>query len=739
MFLIDFLRAILDTIFDITGSYGWSIIVLSLVVTLLMLPLFWIAEMIQSRERRRKLKMLPALEQLKDVSNKQEKYFYTKTIYRQHQYAPLYALSGLLGLVIQIPFFIAAYWMLIKYTPIEGVSFGPIKDLSQADGLILLSNEWSINLLPFVMTSVNLISGYWFAKEKDKNEQLQLIVIALVFLVLLYDLSSALVLFWTMNSVFSIVKNGFIKNTVNDELVEKILASKVIKWSSSQIKILLPFWYVLLFSIFPILSFYYNNIEQVLFNQLIPFLLIILLLTLISSSIARLIFQNTQKAILLGFIGVALFFSYEYVFHFIIEMNLDQMESPMLFMLIPYIYVGTFLLSFFFLLKSKVKRISNVIQVFSVCLFLIVVVKIISYNLNHSINYVAERDHNGDTELNYEKNAKYPDIYFIVLDGYANAQILQEVHDFNNIDFENFLKKKGFYVASESRSNYVQTFLSLPATLNMEYINYLSKKLGKKSKDTKLANEIFWNNKVMKYLKNKGYKTVHFKSGWMATDYNANADFNLGQKDYFDDFSITFLQTTLLNPFIGKILKTGYRENILNTFDKLANIDDIKEPKFVFAHIVSPHPPYAFDEYGNANDFSKLDNDWSNDSKKEYIGQLKFTNYKTKILIEQLLKKKKETEIILQSEHGSAFMGHDKDWNHPENALIRERSLILNAIFLNNENIKGLYAEISSVNTFRVVFNNIFNEKFQILNDSTYFSSYESPYNFINVTDKLLE
>jgi len=132
-----------------------------------------------------------------------------------------------------------------------------------------------------------------------------------------------------------------------------------------------------------------------------------------------------------------------------------------------------------------------------------------------------------------------------------------------------------------------------------------------------------------------------------------------------------------------------------------------------------------------------LDNDWSNDSKKEYIGQLKFTNYKTKILIEQLLKKKKETVIILQSDHGSAFMGHDKDWNHPENALIRERSLILNAIFLNNENIKGLYAEISSVNTFRVVFNNIFNEKFQILNDSTYFSSYESPYNFINVTDEL--
>ena len=158
----------------------------------------------------------------------------------------------------------------------------------------------------------------------------------------------------------------------------------------------------------------------------------------------------------------------------------------------------------------------------------------------------------------------------------------------------------------------------------------------------------------MKYLKNKGYKTVHFKSGWMATDYNANADYNLGQKDFFDDFSITFLQTTLLNPFIGKILKTGYRENILNTFDKLANIDDIKEPKFVFAHIVSPHPPYAFDEYGNANDFSKLDNDWSNDSKKEYIGQLKFTNYKTKILIVDDHPAIRKTMVDVLTEEGFA-------------------------------------------------------------------------------------
>ena len=736
MFLIDFLRAILDAIFDITGSYGWSIIVLSLVVTLLMLPLFWIAEMIQSKERSRKLKMLPALEKLKDISNKQEKYFYTKTIYRQHQYSPLYALSGLLGLVIQIPFFIAAYLMLMNYTPVDEMSFGPIKNLFQADGLISLSNEWSINLLPFVMTFVNLISGYWFAKKKDKNEQLQLIIIALVFLVLLYDLSSALVLFWTMNNVFSIGKNWFIKNTVNDELASKILASKVIKWCSRQIKKLLPFRYVLLFSVFPILSFYYNNIEQVSFNQIVPLLLIILLLTLTSLIVAELIFQSIHKAILLGFVGVVVFFSYGYVSEFIMEIDSSD-EKLIKVVILFFLYAGIFLMSFFLLLKRKIEKISSVLKVFSTCVFIIVTVKIISYELTHSISYKVENDKVGKTNNNHEKNTKYPDIYFIVLDGYANAKILKEVHDFNNNDFENFLKKKDFFVGSSSRSNYIQTFLSLPATLNMQYINNFRDELGTESKDRKLANEMFWNNQVMRYLKNKGYKTVHFKSGWGATDYNSNADYNFGNKEIFDDFSITFLQTTLISPLNRRILKISYHENILNTFGKLAKLDEIKSPKFVFAHIVSPHPPYAFDKYGNAKYFSKLDNNWNNDGKNEYIGQLKFINNKTKTLVEQLLEKEKETVIILQSDHGSAFMGHNKDWNHPDNAFIRERSLILNAIFLSNGNVEGLYSEISSVNTFRVIFNNVFNENFQILNDSTYFSSYQSPYNFLNVTDNL--
>lgn len=209
MFLIHFLKYILAFFYSLTDSFGLSIILLSLSVTIMMLPLFWIAEIIQNKERARKAEMQPALDKLKDVSNKREKYYYTKRIYRQYNYSPIYSLSGLLGLVIQIPFFLAAYWMLIEYSPIEGASFGPIKDLSKPDALLSF-NGLTINILPFVMTIVNLYAVFLYGKNLDRNQQKQQLLIALVFLVLLYNLPAALVLYWTMNNVFAIGKNGLI-------------------------------------------------------------------------------------------------------------------------------------------------------------------------------------------------------------------------------------------------------------------------------------------------------------------------------------------------------------------------------------------------------------------------------------------------------------------------------------------------------------------------------------------------
>ena len=77
-------------------------------------------------------------------------------------YKTIYAFRGTLGLLIQIPFFIAAYNFIHSISGLNGQSFLFIKDLSQPDALIHIGNI-SINLLPFVMTLFSLLAGFVYA------------------------------------------------------------------------------------------------------------------------------------------------------------------------------------------------------------------------------------------------------------------------------------------------------------------------------------------------------------------------------------------------------------------------------------------------------------------------------------------------------------------------------------------------------------------------------------------------
>jgi YidC/Oxa1 family membrane protein insertase len=742
VFLTEILNNIFELFYDITSSYGLSIILLSLAVTIIMVPLFWIAEKLQNIERARKVRMQPALDGLKDITNKQEKYYYTRRIYRQYKYSPFYSLTGLLGLLIQIPFFIAAYWFLLEYAPLEGVSYGPIKDLFQPDGLFFFGGM-TINLLPFVMTIVNLFVGYLYAKNRSKSEQIQLIVIAFIFLVLLYNMSAALVLYWTMNNVFAIGKNWFIK-----KIPDKLLSNNVELKVFNLFKVIYAFTkksdyiiYVVFMGLFPLFSFYYSNIGELYFSSIWLILLLTILSHTLLSLIAKFIFKDNSKVILFGFLTVIIVFSFGHVFDYFSD---QFMNTRRRYFYLVYLAVGVYGSIIIFKTKLLLQPYSKTLKLLSVFMLVAILSQIMIYNLinRNNTGYVNADMETSKVKINDTITAsdQYPDIYYIVLDGYANSKILSDYHDFDNSSFENNLKNKGFYIAVNSRANYVITYLSSASTLNMEHLNYLKKERAQSRNYSKLVYQMIRKNKVIAYLKNKGYKTAFFRSGWGLSKPD-QYDYIYGNPATFSYVALNYLATTLFEVITtrGSI---NYRDNILYTFDKLAEIDEIgnNSPKFVYAHIVSPHPPYVFDEDGGYDmENFVLDNEWSNDDKKHYLKQLQYLNNRTEELIDSLLKKPKETVIILQSDHGPAFMGYEKDWNNSSIEGIRERSLILNAILLNDSNVNNLYPEVSSVNTFRVVFNNVFNDSLEILHDSTYFSSYETPFNFFNVTDKLLK
>lgn len=211
LLLANFIGFIFTFILNIVKDHGLSLIVLSIVVNIILFPFYAFAEKIEKKEKDIQAKMKPKLDEFKSVYKGYELHLYTSNVYRLNNYHPAYSLRGLVSLLIQIPFFMGAYSYLSAYTGFEGISFLFINNLAQPDGLLTLGSL-SINILPFVMTAINLWSGYVYVKDGSLSEKLTLVGIAVFFLVILYGSPASLLIYWTFNNIFSLVKNIITKN-----------------------------------------------------------------------------------------------------------------------------------------------------------------------------------------------------------------------------------------------------------------------------------------------------------------------------------------------------------------------------------------------------------------------------------------------------------------------------------------------------------------------------------------------
>ena len=192
----------------IVGNPGFAIIILSLAVNFLVLPLYKRADEVQKEERDLEAALADGIAHIKKTFKGDERMMMLNTYYAQNNYSPLYVLKGSVSLLLQIPFFMAAYRFLSNLRLLRGVSFGPIHDLGAPDQMLVLFGI-GINVLPILMTLINFISGYIYTKGMPLKSKVQLYAMAIVFLVLLYNSPSGLAFYWTLNNVFSMLKNVF--------------------------------------------------------------------------------------------------------------------------------------------------------------------------------------------------------------------------------------------------------------------------------------------------------------------------------------------------------------------------------------------------------------------------------------------------------------------------------------------------------------------------------------------------
>jgi hypothetical protein len=337
-----------------------------------------------------------------------------------------------------------------------------------------------------------------------------------------------------------------------------------------------------------------------------------------------------------------------------------------------------------------------------------------------------------------------PDIYYIILDGYARPDVLQSLFDFDAKPFLDHLETKGFYVANQSIANYCQTPLCLSCSLNGIYIDDLVRGLG--TDQTELAGLIGKNN-VLATLKPLGYKFVTFATGFDPTEH-PDADWYLSPHPFSSGFARLLIDQSPL-----RIVWPGHRgstppalsrERILYTLNHLADVARNPAPTFTLAHMLCPHPPFLFGKDGEDVNQQFIRYDLTGGGRangrfaypdefcRAYRGQAAFMTREIQKTVDQILAASPEPPIIIvQSDHGSELYLDRDSAGHTD---VTERMRILNAFYFPGGRYEALYQTISPVNSFRAVLNTFFGASLEFLPDRSYFSTWPEPYNFIDVT-----
>ena len=229
-------KALYLFIYDVTGNYGISLVALSFVTFIILLPFNRKARQVQSKERKIQAVIAPQIKAIKQQYKGQEQYEKLKRLYHRYAYHPIYAVRTVIGILLQLPFLAAAYSMLSGLQEIQGVSWGIIPNLGVPDYL-----AGGINVLPFVMNLVTV--AYAFVMPNlSKKERLHSIIIGFIFLVLLYAAPSALLIFWTSNLLWSLLFSVFEEKLqwIGDWIKENELAFHIIFTLALTVGLLIP-------------------------------------------------------------------------------------------------------------------------------------------------------------------------------------------------------------------------------------------------------------------------------------------------------------------------------------------------------------------------------------------------------------------------------------------------------------------------------------------------------------------
>lgn len=506
-----------------------------------------------------------------------------------------------------------------------------------------------------------------------------------------------------------------------------------------------------LLSIQPVLHLFSINVAELDFSEILRALLVAFLLGAVFLGLAYFYVREWRRASLVASLFLFLFFLFGDV---AVWISKTFGPGPARANFVTLTLVTVIMLVWIWLVQKRVRDVASVnlyFNLLAVLFFLNSGIRMGSYLLENGLSLTPNESVQAAVVESVENR---PDIYYIILDGYGRQDVLQALYEFDNSSFLNDLSSRGFYVAEESSSNYIQTMLSLSSSFNMDYLQTL------KAQGTRIENRadlvrLVENNKVRSLLAQNGYWLISFHNEYKATIPSAEIYYDDSQRGLA--YPVTAFESILIDHSMARVLShvpalnkaliempyDTHRRHILFTFTKLQEVPALDGNYLVYAHIIAPHPPFVFDEEGEvvSHDTPFTLNDANyyirDHSQKNYIagyrGQIQYINRLVLETVDAILQRSTTPPIIIiQGDHGPGAYLH---WGSLENTLPAERFGILNAYYFPDRDYSLLYPSISPVNSFRVLFNHFFNADDELLQDRHYYSSWSFPFDFLEVTD----
>lgn len=500
------------------------------------------------------------------------------------------------------------------------------------------------------------------------------------------------------------------------------------------------FIYPVLFSLLPPLFLYERNSGEIHFRDL--------------ASIAVII----ASSVILLIVALAYFFDVGYMASAPITCGVVLLfytpTAKLKRFLSRYFYQYIIEYSVYFLLLYTVVKFpfffTAILDVLSILLTTLIIISIITKRVANLKTVPTQTDANDYDRADAQfTNEDKPDVYNILFDAYIGLQALKKTTGFDNAEFYDELRKRGFFLPEKAYANYNHTSASVPSFLNMEYTeNYLAKtdfeseQFKNDNQRYRLAHMISGN--VPRVFKKYGYQYIITGEPLLDNDIlSKNASFIDGYADRAQNLIknstlLTFFNMTIIGRFFqNENAMKNHADYIYRIMSAIPELVDKPSPKFSFFHIWAPHTPYVFNEDGTINQkFSTLNDLTSEDdeTKQAYVGNLKFIN---KIIlktidhtIEKIKNKNKKSIILIHGDHG---LFKSSEISSEFNILFAAYGykLDINDVFPN---------KISLVNTYRYLFNKIFCCSYPILkNKFIYENWFSGDYNEKDVTGKIMD